>query len=111
MPLESLLLNDDQVAMLARLALDIERAFGAPQDIEWTIDRTGKAWLVQSRPITVAGFRSASTSPEPGTLWTNANVNENFPQPICPLLYSIARVGYYHYFRNLGPPSGFRNDG
>jgi pyruvate,water dikinase len=35
-------------------------------------------------------------------LWSNANVNENFPQPISPLLYSIASVGYYHYFRNLG---------
>ena len=104
--MESLLLNDNQVAMVARLALDIERAFGAPQDIEWTIDRGGKAWIVQSRPITVAGFRTTPTPAEPGTLWTNANVNENFPQPICPLLYSIARVGYYHYFRNLGSAFG-----
>jgi pyruvate,water dikinase len=38
--------------------------------------------------------------------WSNANVNENFPQPISPLLYSIARVGYYHYFRNLGRAFG-----
>ena len=39
--------------------------------------------------------------------WSNANVNENFPQPISPLLYSIARTGYYHYFRNLGRAFGF----
>ena len=38
--------------------------------------------------------------------WSNANVNENFPQPISPLLYSIARAGYYHYFRNLGSAFG-----
>ena len=38
--------------------------------------------------------------------WSNANVNENFPQPISPLLYSIARTGYYHYFRNLGSAFG-----
>jgi pyruvate,water dikinase len=34
--------------------------------------------------------------------WSNANVNENFPDPISPFLYSIASLGYYHYFRNLG---------
>ena len=35
-----------------------------------------------------------------------ANVNQNFPEPICPLLYSIAADGYYHYFRNLGVAFG-----
>ena len=38
--------------------------------------------------------------------WSNANVNENFPDPISPLLYSIASAGYYHYFRNLGESFG-----
>lgn len=106
-PGESLLLNDSQVHTLARLALDIERAFGAAQDIEWTIDRSGRPWIVQARPITAGGFETtAAAEPAPAVLWTNANVNENFPQPICPLLYSIARVGYYHYFRNLGTAFG-----
>ncbi len=31
-------LNDVQIAGLVRRALDIERVFGGPQDIEWTID-------------------------------------------------------------------------
>src|SRR5204863_448405 len=39
-------------------------------------------------------------------LWSNANVNENFPEPITPLLYSVAASGYYHYFRNLGRAFG-----
>jgi pyruvate,water dikinase len=103
---EDLLLNDHQIATLGRLALRIEQAFGGPQDLEWTIDRSGRCWIVQTRPITVTGFGTATTSDGPGVLWTNANVNENFPQPICPLLYSIARVGYYHYFRNLGRAFG-----
>ncbi len=103
---ESLLLNDATMTVLGRLALEIEAAFGAPQDIEWTIDMSGRAWIVQTRPITVPIAATASTSEEPAVLWTNANVNENFPQPICPLLYSIARVGYYHYFRNLGRAFG-----
>jgi len=97
---------------LARRALEIERAFGRPQDIEWTIDAGGRMWIVQSRPITVTSHRRSRTQPAlqgPDTAnadrrtisWSNANVNENFPQPITPLLYSIARTGYYHYFRNL----------
>lgn len=105
---EALLLNDAQMTRLGRLALEIETAFGAPQDIEWTIDRGGRLWIVQSRPITVLGSDRPvrRTSGGPAVLWTNANVNENFPQPISPLLYSIARVGYYHYFRNLGQAFG-----
>ncbi len=34
-------------------------------------------------------------------VWSNANVNENFPAPVSPLLYSVAATGYSHYFRNL----------
>jgi pyruvate,water dikinase len=45
-------LTDSQLAGLARLGLEAEDHFGAPQDTEWAIDRTGALWLTQSRPIT-----------------------------------------------------------
>lgn len=110
-------LTNDEVVALARLATDIERTFGSPQDIEWTIDTSGTLWIVQSRPITTASNpgQRPSAPPHHGatasrscghTLWSNANVNENFPQPISPLLYSVARAGYHHYFRNLGRAFG-----
>ena len=35
-------------------------------------------------------------------------MNENFPEPLTPFLYSIAREGYYHYFRNLGIAIGLK---
>ncbi len=96
----------NRVALLTRLALSIEERFGSAQDIEWTIDRAGWLWVVQSRPITAtaSGFQTprCQASKNPDVLWTNANVSENFPQPISPLLYSLASLGYYHYFRNLG---------
>jgi phosphohistidine swiveling domain-containing protein len=109
-PAEATLLDDRAISTLGSIALTIEAAFGAPQDIEWTIDRAGTVWIVQARPIT-ASRQSTVGSPQSGVsnptvLWSNANVNENFPQPICPLLYSIAREGYYHYFRNLGRAFG-----
>ncbi len=105
---EPIVPTEAQVTSLAGLALDIERAFGAPQDIEWTIGVDGTPWIVQSRPITVASRIPAASDEAAGrrVFWSNANVNENFPQPISPLLYSIARVGYSHYFRNLGRAFG-----
>jgi pyruvate,water dikinase len=44
-------LSDEEVLALARLALDVETQYGAPQDVEWAI-AGGRTWLVQSRPIT-----------------------------------------------------------
>ncbi len=44
-------LTDAQVLELARLATDVEKHYGTPQDVEWA--RAGDAvYLVQSRPIT-----------------------------------------------------------
>jgi rifampicin phosphotransferase len=108
--------EDRHLAALGSLALRIERHFGRPQDIEWAMDGNGQLWIVQSRPITVASLGTSSNASE-GTappaarkvarvVWSNANVNENFPNPISPLLYSIASQGYYHYFRNLGQSFG-----
>jgi rifampicin phosphotransferase len=95
------LLSARRAVDLARLALRLEHALGGPQDIEWTIDSDGRFAIVQTRPITTRG-RAAAMDRDGWVLWSNANVNENFPDPVSPLLYSIAAQGYYHYFRNLG---------
>ena len=94
------LLTAADVRALTGAALRLERELGAPQDVEWSIDEDGWLWILQSRPITTA--REAPQAAGGPVLWSNANVNENFPRPICPLLYSFAAPGYYHYFRNLG---------
>ena len=85
---------------LLSLSLRLEQLLGGPQDIEWAIDESRALWIVQARPITRAA--APARAPASPTWWSNANVNENFPAPISPLLYSIASTGYYHYFRNLG---------
>jgi phosphohistidine swiveling domain-containing protein len=124
-------LADETAAALAAEGHRIAVAFEAPQDIEWTIDGQGRMWFVQARPITVlppkggshksgwgpkGGSHKSGWGPEGGSygategprqiLWSNANVNENFPEPITPLLYSVAVAGYYHYFLNLGRAFG-----
>lgn len=47
-------LNDEEVLQLANWALLIEKHYGKPQDIEFAKDgRTGKLFIVQSRPETI----------------------------------------------------------
>ena len=48
-------LTDDEVGVLAGLAVQIERHYGAPQDTEWAFDDDGAVWMLQSRPVTSAG--------------------------------------------------------
>lgn len=88
---------------IGRIGVMLENMLGAPQDIEWTIDTHGKLFVVQSRPISVS---AGKVSPGPYVVWSNANINENFPEPVSPLLYSIAKEGYSNYFRNLGEAYG-----
>jgi pyruvate,water dikinase len=76
-------------------------AIGARSSVSSVGRRTSSgAWiagggvvLLQSRPITGMPRR---------TVWSNANIAENFPDPVTPLLFSIVARGYTAYFRNLG---------
>ncbi len=54
-------LDDDSLAMLVGLAKQVERHFGAPQDIEWAFDRGGELFILQSRPVTGLAKKDAQT--------------------------------------------------
>jgi pyruvate,water dikinase len=41
-----------QAQAVADLARKIADRYGRPQDIEWAIDREGRLWLLQARPMT-----------------------------------------------------------
>lgn len=43
---------DENIKKLVELGKKIENYYGSPQDIEWAIDKDGKIWVLQSRPIT-----------------------------------------------------------
>lgn len=106
-------LDDAAAKQLRDTGLALEAEFGGPQDIEWAFDGSGRLFVVQSRPITavVSIQRAAPTNGSVRRIaWSNANVNENFPRPISPLLYSIASAGYTHYFRNLAVAIGVGSD-
>ncbi len=84
---------------IARMALEIEARGATPQDIEWSIDGNGAPWLLQARPISMTARQQV---PAPAQVhWSNANIAENFPEPVSPFLYSLVKPGYTAYFRNL----------
>jgi phosphohistidine swiveling domain-containing protein len=89
-------LADEACAALVRFATAIERRRGHAMDLEWCVDPRGALWIVQARAVT--GRRSQ--------LFSNANIAENFPAPVTPLLASFARAGYEAYFRNLARELG-----
>jgi rifampicin phosphotransferase len=100
-------LTERQIEQLRLVGLAAETEFGAAQDLEWAIDGSGSLYVVQSRPITAPVTIPVAPAANGRRIsWSNANVNENFPRPISPLLYSIAAVGYTHYFRNLAVACG-----
>lgn len=52
-------LSDDEVIAVAKLARQLERASGCPQDVEWAIDREGRLMALQTRPETVWSRKKA----------------------------------------------------
>jgi len=44
-------LKDKQRIALARMAVEMEHYFGAPQDLEWAISSDGQIYLLQCRPL------------------------------------------------------------
>jgi len=101
---ENLLFSRSRLTELSRLANTLEAGLGGAQDVEWAIGRSGLLYIVQSRPITAIPTVKAPVGGQ--VRWSDANVNENFPAPISPFLYSIASAGYAHYFRNLARAFG-----
>jgi rifampicin phosphotransferase len=100
----SIALSDAHIVALTEAAWALENLFQHPQDIEWSIDVGGQLFILQSRPITTAPVAPGSGSLQ---VYSCANMNENYPDPVAPMLYDIARRGYYNYFRNLGIRLGF----
>ena len=102
---DAVVLTPSGIASLVEAASRLESELGIAQDVEWAMSADGALFIVQSRPIT-APLHAKQAPSEPAAparqvVWSNANVNENFPAPISPLLYSVATAGYTHYFRNI----------
>ena len=103
-------LTDPQAAALAALGARVETHFGAPQDIEWAIDETGRLWLTQSSPITTL-FPLPADAPPPGQatrVYFSFNVAQGVFGPLTPMgiqAFRLAGAGLAGLFgRPLADP-------
>lgn len=58
-------LNSAQALRVAWLALDLERHFGTPQDVEWAFDAEDRLILLQCRPLAVQDACAEASAPSP----------------------------------------------
>ena len=87
-------LSDEQVCALAALGAQVEAHYGAPQDIEWAIDPSGKLWLVQSRPITTL-YPLPDNAPDTDDVlrvYFSLNVFQGVYRPLTPMGIAVVRL-------------------
>ena len=75
-------LSDDRLFALARMAKQIEKAFGHPVDLEWLYDNDG-LWVLQARPI--SGLTRSPKLSNDDCEWSRANFKETLPELPSPL--------------------------
>jgi phosphohistidine swiveling domain-containing protein len=101
-------LSREQVEEVARTGLTIETHYRRPQDIEFSIDDSGRLWVLQARPVTTV----EEVGPAAGNrlLWDNSNIIESYSGVTSPMTFSFIRRAYsivYHCFAEvmgISPP-------
>lgn len=96
-------LTDGEARRIAAAAREVERAFGAPQDVEWAIapaDGDPRAlFILQARPITTLPDAAPSTGER--RIWDNSNIVESYAGVTTPLTFSFARSVYEEVYRQF----------
>jgi len=79
-------------ARLARIIASEARRIadrqGVPQDIEWALDREGRLWILQARPMTGLPPEAAWDPPSPGAYSRSYRFGEWISEPVTPLFES-----------------------
>ncbi len=86
------ILDEALIAAVSDAALAVERAFGAPQDLEWAW-AGDTLYLLQARPITAVG--------DDAIVWDNSNIAESYGGVVSPLTFSFARFAYATAYRQM----------
>lgn len=100
-----------EIDNLVKASLDIERFFGAPQDIEWAFNGGG-LWILQTRPVvyTAESFPIEwERKSDRRIVWTRgAGITERLVDPVTPMSFSLfqkmVRTGWNAAMRRLPLP-------
>jgi pyruvate,water dikinase len=101
---EACSLSEKDARRLARLGRRLEKALGAPQDVEWALVEGGEIYLVQSRPVAVPDSWDAGPPAQPFDLWSRVNVIDLLPDLVSPFTWSLARPHWYQLRRRYYRP-------
>jgi phosphohistidine swiveling domain-containing protein len=84
---EDIRLSDSRVREIRDRLLEIQSLLRSPQDVEWAIDRGGKLWILQARPITRIRWRTDLGE------YTNADFKDGgISSTVCtPMMFSLYR--------------------
>lgn len=96
-------LNENQLMTLFEMGIQIEKIWSKPMDIEFSIDKNGKIWLLQARPIT-------TIKPSQLKILDSTNIAESYPGLTLPLTIDFARNCYYHVFKGTSKAIGIDAD-
>lgn len=96
-------LTSEQVAEVARLAIQLEALQGCAQDVEWAY-ADGKLHCLQTRPVTTLppeAFYDAQVNGNTATLWDNSNIVESYGGVTSPFTFSFASFVYREVYRQF----------
>lgn len=95
-------LDEERLNTIAITALEIEKAFRRPQDIEFCFDRDYQLYVLQSRPVT--RMEQFGPALENRLVWDNSNIIESYSGVTTPMTFSFIRRAYtivYHCFAEV----------
>ncbi|HEU0078159.1 MAG TPA: PEP/pyruvate-binding domain-containing protein, partial [Longimicrobiaceae bacterium] len=106
-------LSDGEVRSIAATLRELERALGAPQDVEWALAPADgsprELFILQARPVTTLGSpppevpAAPAEAPRTGErrIWDNSNIVESYAGVTTPLTFSFARSVYEDVYRQF----------
>ncbi len=103
-------LSAAELQALLEQALRAEARYGAPIDMEWAVDGSGRIRWLQARPITQlpGDLNELDTTPDPTHVYTWSNIGEMMPGAVTPLTFSTTGrgidIGMQQSYRRAGVP-------
>ncbi len=85
-------LSDAQIRELADLGQRVQSHYGAAQDIEWALDRSGTWWLTQARPITTLYPLPAAAPDGSPRVYFCITLAQGLTRPITPMGIAAFRL-------------------